>query len=400
MYLTNSTPDGVLATLMNSTPDDVLAVVMKLLIRFPSDYHKLYMVCKRWKTFLTKNVYLTEGVCIDASYWPFVRFGQLQSAMNCRESQAKRWKLFRLYSDIRLRDTDICATMSSLKHLTTIQIVGISQLTPSVLESLFKLTQLKSLTLAYCYGQGATFFELTSIWTSKLKRLNMKGNDWLTDEDVKMLAKMQNITSLNLSQCRGVKGTTLDEFKWKGKLKELILDNCDGLQESATRGIGAISSLITLSLSNNPQVDNSWLDGLRPLKGLRELRVANIWKLTDGAFIFISQLQSLRILDLSFCFQIAGNGIHALRPLHHLTQLEMTGCSGLSETGVSTIGQLKSVVILRLVLCSSLKDLWLVPLRNMSSLEHLDLSSCRSLTDTGLSLFDDIPMLRISAKYH
>jgi Leucine-rich repeat (LRR) protein len=169
-----------------------------------------------------------------------------------------------------------------------------------------------------------------------LKMKNLKylciGDTELTDKGLEMLAAHRSLKTLVLNSSRCV---TDDGIKHVGKMKQLTgieLINPAALTGQCLASFTNLKDLLSLKLENicvAPE-DLRYLSGL---KNLRDLDLSNC-QLTDLSLVEISSIDSLKKLNLTGS-AITGKGLMLLTKLSRLSALTVMDCPDLDEKALA-----------------------------------------------------------------
>ena len=290
-----------------------------------------------------------------------------------------------------------------------------------------------------CSNVGEADVELIG-GLSKLQKLQFENYRTLNDETVAKLAKLQNLTSLSITNTVITDATVDFIVSAFPKLTELDLSSNTNMTPGALDKIAKLAGLKTLILVQNRfnEISTLSLEDLKQLKVL-DLRgnmeagnlsmevVAGLPELTafkhrsnivsdDGMekFATASKLESLLIQD----FLITGQSGQHLAKLTKLKQLEIFRCQAFDSQGVlalkgmgferltlrglpavddSAMDVLKDLPKLKKLFLhelDSVSDNGLKNLASLQSLELLDVWSVSQLTDASMDVIAKLPNLR------
>jgi internalin A len=223
-------------------------------------------------------------------------------------------------------------------------------------------------------------------------------SSWVTDSDLRDLAELPYLTSLNLSLTR-ITDHGMKELKNASGIVELDLQYAEQITDegiAALRGwkrlkrlnlrgtkitdmtLGHLAGLPTLeSLDIGfAQFTDSGLENLALLPNLKEVTIGGN-KLTDAGLRFLRQLPGLTYLDLSGS-QRTDSGLWSV---------------GMTESGVDSVGTLKNLQELRLG-GSSVSARWLEKLKGLQKLERLSLQDGRRVGDDASPVLASFTSLR------
>ncbi len=199
------------------------------------------------------------------------------------------------------------------------------------------------------------------------------GSAWITDDDLALIAKLDNLERLDLSYT-WVSDLGLEHLKPLENVRELSLYYCDYITDAA----------------------------VIPLKGWKKLEILNLegTDVTSRSFEHIADLTSLRVLKVGHS-RVEDEGFENLAPLAKLEEIEFGGnkMSGRALPLLKMLPSLKSIDLGGRQRTDSglwgvaLSDFNLDALAEMTNLEALDLHDTQ-VGDRGLAQLE--PLKRLS----
>lgn len=214
-------------------------------------------------------------------------------------------------SSITLTSTTTSAQFAEIivahPHLTTLNLEG-CRLTDEDLRQLEKLPQLTHLSIRGCAG----------IKGSGLKHLNPLSVRHLTFEhansDLAEIAHLSLLRGLTIIDCRisdeTLKHLTPEKFPF---LEQLTFSECPEISDQGiSESIAKLSSLKELNLKEIDISDKS-LEKLSTLTALERLSVHGCTKITDKGIEYIATMESLNELDCTRCTDLTVKGIEQLK---------------------------------------------------------------------------------------
>lgn len=199
--------------------------------------------------------------------------------------------------------------------------------------------------------EDANIITLTSLPSglNEIKSFNITRSN-VTDEGVKLLGKLPELTELNLSVTR-ISGAGLAGLKDLINLKTLTLSEIQTLNPSCWDVVAELTQLETLNVAST-NISDPDVAKLIKLPHLKELNV-NLTSVTDDVFVHLAEFPSLEILRLETNSMINGSGLqsfvksknksqlrelHAYRtPLHFAGFKHIKGISHLELLNVSDV---------------------------------------------------------------
>ena len=166
------------------------------------------------------------------------------------------------------------------------------QATAELLSKLARRLKLKGLGLLL--KRDVNRFPLLKEFRS-LEYLNLYGSE-ITDDDLSSLSGMEDLSILQLTKCRCLRGDGLVYLSQCRALQQLNLDETQ-LTAPAVQSLRGVSSLRVLSLSQTQlsDVELAFLSGMTQLKILNLSRARNV----DGSFLqYVKANQLLRTINL------------------------------------------------------------------------------------------------------
>ena len=134
----------------------------------------------------------------------------------------------------------------------------------------------------------------------------------ITDVDLKEVSKLQQLTTLDLSNCYQITDAGLKEVAKLKRLSSLNLSifqfTSPRITDKSLKEVSKLLRLTTLNLSNRRQITDNGLKELVKLQQLSSLNLADT-KITDAGLKEVSKLQKLYSLNLSGCKQITNKGL-------------------------------------------------------------------------------------------
>jgi Leucine-rich repeat (LRR) protein len=221
---------------------------------------------------------------------------------------------------------------------------------------------------------------------------------WITDSDVPLLARMPDLTQLDLSLTR-ISDRGLRALRPASKIVALNLSFAEQIGDEGTAAIRDWKHLVRLNLRGT-KVTDATLEMLARLTTLQVLDVSDA-QLTDLGLNHLTSLTNLRELSMGGN-KLTDAGLQFLRQLPQLVYLDLAGVqrtdSGLwsitlSESGLDAIVSVTELKELHLggtaIGASGLKRL-----RSLPALERLSLQGCKRVTHDSAAVLAGFAKLR------
>ena len=237
------------------------------------------------------------------------------------------------------------------------------------------------------------FLARLSSLTPNLQGLNLEYNQ-ITDDGLKHLATLTELRSLSLAYCRRITDRGLQHLAPLTQLRNLNLRWCDEITNDGLKHLAPFTDLRNLSLA--------WCsitnDGLQHLATLTQLRGLNLaWcKITDSGLKHLAPFKKLKNLSLAWCSQITNDGLQHLATLTQLRGLSLARCDTITDDGLQHLEPFKKLENLSLQGCNEINGNRLNHLAPLMQLRRLDLGKCDKITDSAKrELMNRIPGLTV-----
>jgi Leucine-rich repeat (LRR) protein len=225
--------------------------------------------------------------------------------------------------------------------------------------------------------------------------INLRGT-WATDVDLDRLARLQTLTTLDLS-LTDISDAGMERLKALPQVTDLNLAYAELITDSGVAYLKAWKNLEHLNLRGT-KVNDTGLEHLKNLTQLKSLDVS-FTEVTDAGLDHLTSLGELRKLCIGGN-KMSGAGLHSLKLLPCLKNLDLSG-SQRTDSGIWSI----SVTDLNLESVASLTglqelnlggakvtSLGLKTLSSLGQLRSLDLNSTQ-VSNTGLAILSSLPNL-------
>ncbi|XP_045238259.2 uncharacterized protein isoform X3 [Macaca fascicularis] len=271
--------------------------------------------------------------------------------------------------------------------------------TEAVATLCFQQPGLTSLDLSGCSELTDGALLAVSRGLRHLRRLSLGKLQWLTDAGCTALGGLQELQSLNMSECCLVRGRELAQALGSvhgapSQLASLSLAHCSSLKDASVLSmIPALGlSLRVLDLSSCVALTNRTLQAICTyLTHLSVLRLAWCRELCDWGLLGLEEplqgtqprpeLEHQASGTKDPCPEPQGPSLLMLRALQ---ELDLTACSKLTDASLAKVLQFPQLRQLSLSLLPELTDKGLLAVAGgCPSLEHLALSHCTRVSDKG-----------------
>jgi len=238
---------------------------------------------------------------------------------------------------------------------------------------------------------------------------------WVTDTDLRRLARLPHLTHLDLSLTR-ITDQGMQELKSLTGIVDLNLRFAEYVTDE---GLAAIKSWKKLKRLNvhGTKISDTTLDHISGITTLESLNIGSAM-VTDVGLERLSSLPNLKELTMGGN-ELGDAGLQALRQLPGLTYLDLSGRQGtdsnvwtisMSDTGLDALLTLKELRELRFgctslgvgiegtrfatVSAMSVTARWLERMRAFSKLERLKLQGCDRVDDDAMQVLASFPGLQ------
>jgi len=268
------------------------------------------------------------------------------------------------------------SALKRMDHLRNLSLCFCEQMSEDVLHEVAKLKQLKKLKL--CWNQNLPLQGIEQLVAlTELERLDISHSN-ITDAELKYIAKMKGLISLNFEDCPGVTDKGIKFLRGMESLKTLNLSSCRLTDEGLLRVIEFFPNLTTLELRMNSfsdevvchlkrleelrSLDLSWaqnltgtfLDALSECPNLQILTLAH-----SHVMIPISKkwknFQSLMILNMPYC-RVNDDVLHEIALIPLLTNASFSYSDQVTLNGVKNLTTMPHLQFLDLIYCGLNED--------------------------------------------
>ena len=238
---------------------------------------------------------------------------------------------------------------------------------------------------------------------------------WITDTDLRQLARMPNLTHLDLSLTR-ITDQGMQELKNAPGIVDLNLRFAEYVTDEGLAAIKGWKKLKRLNV-HGTKISDTTLDHIAGISTIESLDIGSAM-ITDVGLERLSSLPNLKELTMGGN-ELGDAGLQALRQLPGLTFLDLNGRQGtdsnvwtlsMSDTGLEALLTLKELRELRFgctslgvgiegarfatVSAMSVTTRWLEKMKTLPKLEKLKLQGCDRVDDESIKLLAAFPALK------
>lgn len=245
----------------------------------------------------------------------------LGSCKEVTETGFKKLGLLKNLQDLTLSDTNhmtdesfnILGTLPlkklKLDHCTSVSDKGY--------QAIKALNELEHLELEWSEIKNLKSF----VTLSKMESLNLTGN-WLPDDQIKHLASLNSLKSLNLSYNREIRDQGIEALSKLPKLHFLDLSFCSNITKKGFQALSSFKELTHLDLSGLENLEDEDLKALSHLPHLTWLNLENCHQISDAGLKALSSLKNLSYLNLRV-EKVTAKGLLHLVGLQNLERLRL-----------------------------------------------------------------------------
>lgn len=191
------------------------------------------------------------------------------------------------------------------------------------------------------------------------------------------LAQMPQLQHLNLQRCTGISSAALGALANRGMLQHLDLSHGRrGMSDNDLALLAPLQQLRHLNLSANGRFTGTGLADWHQMPAMQHLDLMYCPRVDDANLVHLAKMPNLQHLNLSFNRQLTEAGLAHLRPLTGLQYLKLSGCNGVTDAGISGLSALTSLQHLDAHFCPQLTGAALESLRDLPALQYLNVALC------------------------
>ncbi len=307
----------------------------------------------------------------------------------------------------------VLAHIAPLTNLTELQVQSAPQFTGAGLERLASLPKLK---LVWFSGSPINDAGAKALTGAKSLEQAFLESTAVTDEGVASFGALTKLTSISLSRCQKVHGTTLDTWANKASVKNLGLSSCPLAADNLSL-IGKFTNLTSLSLDDVKALNDETLPALAPLTKLTRISLSTS-RVTGVSFTALRGWAQLKNLSVGQGTSISAEGLAALvTAFSALNDLRLGAGSPLKAEDFRCLAGLKMLTYLEAPL-PTLDDVAMIEIARIASLEgfytvnsaitakgiaalkplkfltKLTVEGCKNIDDSAITALKDLKLLK------
>ncbi|XP_062991086.1 F-box and leucine-rich repeat protein 13 [Elgaria multicarinata webbii] len=246
-----------------------------------------------------------------------------------------------------------------------------------------------------------SFRLMTKFWPN-MKSIGVPDCQKITDVGLKLIAPLDDIVVLNLSDCMRISDGGIKSFvdgSSGSRIRELNLANCSYITDSAVKKIAqSCPNLIYLNLRYCQAVTDTGIETLVLISSLAYINISGL-DITDQALETLGKLWRIKEITISECKLISDTGIKKFCvELRKLEYIDFSHCHELSNHSLKYLTfSCRGITSLSMAGCSKISDVGIQCVAaSCTYLHYLDISGCINITDKGLkNLWKGCLQLRI-----
>ncbi|MDR2440306.1 MAG: hypothetical protein LBE12_13180 [Planctomycetaceae bacterium] len=288
-------------------------------------------------------------------------------------------------SDLNEDTFDLFAKQTDLETLLIANYRELNDLMVGKLAGLKKLKHLRLKNSSITDNAVKTIVESFPLLSS----LDISSNTLLTDNSLKEIAKLKELTELVVNYCNFSEFGMMDI----SELPKLTTLDIRANMQVGNSGLNYLTSLPLLkSLKHlSPAVDDTGLEALTAVKGLETLEIQD-FNITDRSGQFIRQFENLSNLIIMRCQGFGSSGILELKGMK-LNRLTLRGLPSINDTGMEVFRELTTLKRLYLNELTSISDAGILNLVYLKDLDTLDIWEI-PITDQALETISKLTNLK------
>lgn len=252
---------------------------------------------------------------------------------------------------------------------------------------------------------------------TRIRVLNLRSCEKITDRSVSALAQLTNLNELDLTNCELLTDKSMAALTNHTRLQSLMISGCRKITNQGLKSVGQLTRLTLLELHDCVLITDAGIAELNPLTKLKHLGFIRIPKVTNDVYQTIGTFKQLEFLyathvsdsglmhirNLSklktLIFTVSGvtnQGFIAFGTMPNLTTLGVLGPCVVTDSAMSNLAGLTKLTSLSLPQCNQLTDAGLAHLAGMKDLEHLDLQRIGRMTSQTLDLIQQFRLISLN----
>eukprot|EP00210_Caulerpa_lentillifera_P003398 g3242.t1 len=277
-------------------------------------------------------------------------------------------------------------TLIGLNKLTTLYLRW-NPVTDASFEIIARITGLTELDLGECHGlSGRGLIGLKSFHKT-MQKLSLE-RTMVGIEAIQEIVKYKNLHTLNLRNCSEIDDFCLLFLSHVTTLTTLNVSKLYNITDDGVRHLMQLPNLTSLDLSYCTRLGGNWISSSSSSVHLKltELKLADCcsW-VTDEILKTVTEcVPKLKILKLENCVQLTSEGLAALTRLD-LVDLDLSFCVGVHDDDLKLISKINSLEHLNLAFCSLITDDGMKHLASLNKLKTLILDCCCHISSCGIS---------------
>jgi V8-like Glu-specific endopeptidase len=324
--------------------------------------------------------YLSNKQLLSSNNWQLLSWKEISDIIDKYDSDKKKIETHKHKKSYqKIYDSALqIIEKQNFANITSLIFYGKTyQVTDEEMKSVEKLTNLTSLDLSWSLHLTDTGLESLENLTN-LTSLNLHACRKFTDIGLLSLENLTNLTSLNLNSCWQLTDIGLQSLEKLTHLTSLDLDGCHELTDAGIKSLAKLTHLTSLNLNACRRLTDTGIKSLAKLTHLTSLNLFGCYKLTDTGSL--EKLTFLTSLNLSWCQLLTDTGVKSLKKLTNLTSLDLCGCTQLTDTGIKNLEKLTNLTSLSLGSWYGLTDTGIKSLEKLTNLTSLNLNECHKLS--------------------
>ena len=268
-----------------------------------------------------------------------------------------------------------------LAHFPELKVVWLhqEQMDPQWLKECASVSKLYALQLQGDEKTTVTGGDLAQFASAKELKLMGCSGDWVNDEIVAAVGKLQQLESVQILTAPNVTSAVFQDLAQLPELRSLDIIRCKGIDDVGGTPLAKLQQLHTLQLMYTSVGDRT----MEAIGGLNNLECVFLsgTNVGDAGATHIAKLIQLKCLALDRT-KITDEGVHALAPLKQLRILNLHQ-TPITDSSLTTIAQFSELESLSLSACPAIQSASFLQLRALTNLRSLRVG--KQITEEDLS---------------